>query len=78
MNFIEKDDSSDPIIWKFNKVTAHEGPINKNHPSWHSSSYNGMIEWENGEIMSEPLNVIAANDPVTCATIYADERKQPP
>ena len=29
-----------------------------------------MIEWENGEVTSEPLQVIAADDPVTCA-IYA-------
>jgi len=31
-----------------------------------------MIEWENGEITSEPLTIIAADDPVTCA-IYAKE-----
>jgi hypothetical protein len=29
-----------------------------------------MIEWENGEIITEPLAIIAADDPVTCA-IYA-------
>ena len=31
-----------------------------------------MVEWENGEITTEPLGVIAADDPVTCA-IYAKE-----
>ena len=31
-----------------------------------------MIEWENGETTSEPLTIIAAGDPVTCA-IYASE-----
>jgi hypothetical protein len=31
-----------------------------------------MIEWENGEITSEPLAVIAADDPVTCA-VYAKD-----
>jgi hypothetical protein len=31
-----------------------------------------MVEWENGEITTEPLSVIAADDPVTCA-IYAKE-----
>ena len=31
-----------------------------------------MIEWENGEITSKPLTIIAADDPVTCA-IYAKE-----
>ena len=29
-----------------------------------------MIEWETGEITSEPLKIIAADDPVTCA-IYS-------
>jgi hypothetical protein len=28
-----------------------------------------MLEWENGEIMSEPLVLIAADDPITCANI---------
>jgi hypothetical protein len=31
-----------------------------------------MIEWENGEITTEPLALIATDDPVTCA-IYARE-----
>jgi hypothetical protein len=31
-----------------------------------------MIEWENGEITQEPLRVIAADDPISCA-IYASE-----
>jgi hypothetical protein len=31
-----------------------------------------LVEWENGEISTEPLSVIAANDPVTCA-VYARE-----
>ena len=26
-----------------------------------------MVEWENEEISSEPLSVIAVDDPVTCA-----------
>jgi hypothetical protein len=29
-----------------------------------------MVEWETGEITTEPLNIIAADDPVTCA-LYA-------
>ena len=36
--------------------------------------HNVMIEWENGEITSEPLSIIGADDPVTCA-IYARENK---
>ena len=31
------------------------------------SKYNIMVEWETGEITEEPLSLIAADDPVTCA-----------
>jgi hypothetical protein len=31
-----------------------------------------LVKWENGEITTEPLLVIAADDPVTCA-VYARE-----
>jgi hypothetical protein len=31
-----------------------------------------LVEWENGEIRTEPLSVIAANESVTCA-VYARE-----
>lgn len=58
------------IIWKFKRITAHEGPLMPNHRNYKGSSYNVMVEWENGEITREPLSNIAADDPVTCA-IYA-------
>jgi hypothetical protein len=31
-----------------------------------------MLEWENGEKKPEPLDVVAKDDPITCA-IYAKE-----
>jgi hypothetical protein len=34
--------------------------------------FNVLVEWENGEITTEPLLVIAADNPVTCA-VYARE-----
>jgi hypothetical protein len=33
-----------------------------------------LVEWENGEITTEPLSVIAADDPITCA-VYAREHE---
>jgi hypothetical protein len=33
-----------------------------------------LVEWENGEITTEPLSVIAADDPMTCA-VYAREHE---
>jgi hypothetical protein len=51
---------------------GHQGPL-----LWHDKDYNGsrfniLVEWENGEIMTEPLLVIAADNPVTRA-LYARE-----
>jgi Reverse transcriptase (RNA-dependent DNA polymerase) len=60
----------DDVLWKFRRITSHQGPLKPNHPDYKGSTYNVMIEWETGEITSEPLQLIAADDPVTCA-IYA-------
>ena len=66
---LEQDLEGD-IVWKFKRITAHEGPLAPSHRNYKGSTYNVMVEWENGEITSEPLSIIAADDPVTCA-IYA-------
>jgi hypothetical protein len=42
------------------------------NPEYKGSRYNVLIEWENGEITSEPLNIFGKDDPVTCA-VYAHE-----
>ncbi len=72
LNYIEQQDDDGTRIWKFCRITAHEGPLKSSDPSYKGSKHNVMIEWENGEITSEPLTIIAADDPVTCA-IYAKE-----
>ena len=59
-----------PTVWKFHHIITHEGPLHQQHHSYKGSQWNVMIEWENGEITAEPLSIIAADDPVTCA-IYA-------
>jgi hypothetical protein len=51
-------------------MAAHEGPLHPNHNNWKRSTYNVMVEWEDSSITAEPLSIIAADDPVTCA-IYA-------
>jgi hypothetical protein len=72
MDFIEKNQENDAIVWQFRRIMGHQGPL-----LWHDKDYNGsrfniLVEWENGEITTEPLSVIAGNDPVTCA-VYARE-----
>jgi hypothetical protein len=72
MDFIEKNQENDAIVWQLRCIVGHQGPL-----LWHDKDYNGsrfnvLVEWENGEITTEPLSVIAANDPMTCAA-YARE-----
>jgi hypothetical protein len=71
LELICKDEESD-ITWKFCCIVSHQCPLDKNHLVYNSSQFNVMVERENGEINSEPLQVIASDDPVTCA-IYAKE-----
>jgi hypothetical protein len=71
LEYILRDDEN-PVVWKFRRITSHQGPLKPDHPDYNGSLYNVMVEWENGEITAEPLSIIAADDPVTCA-IYAKE-----
>jgi hypothetical protein len=65
-----KQDGENDTVWRFRWITGHQGPLTPKDKDWNGSSYNVLIEWENGEITTEPLAIIAADDPVTCP-IYA-------
>jgi hypothetical protein len=73
LSSLEKYGETD-TVWRFQRITGHQGPLTPKDKDWNGSSYNVMIEWENGEITTEPLAIIAADDPVTCA-IYARDNK---
>ena len=66
------DDEDELRVWKFKRISSHQGPLSDKDPNYKGSKYNVMIEWENGETTSEPLSILAVDDPVTCA-IYAKE-----
>ena len=72
INKQEEEAGEQAIVWKFKRVAAHQGPLRKGDPGYNGSKYNVLIEWEDGEQTYEPLDTIAADDPVTCA-IYAKE-----
>ena len=57
-------------LYKFRAITGHQGPLSPQDENYKGSKYNVMVEWETGEITEEPLSLIAADDPVTCA-VYA-------
>ena len=69
MDYLEKNESN-PIVWKFKRIVGHQGPLDPSSPDYQGSSYNVKIEWENGEVTYEPLAIIGADDPSSCA-IYA-------
>ena len=58
--------------YRFRAIIGHQGPLLASDPDWKGSKYNVQVEWETGEITFEPLSIIAADDPVTCAA-YAKE-----
>jgi hypothetical protein len=72
MDFIQKNEENDAIIWHFRQIVGDQGPLLCSDPNYKGSKFNVMVEWENGETTTEPLSVIATDNPVTCA-IYAKE-----
>lgn len=60
-------------VWKYKAIVDHQGPLSPSDADYKGCPYNVKVDWENGEMTYEPLNVIAADDPVTCA-IYAKEK----
>ena len=71
LDYLAKNDNND-VIWKFKRITSHQGPLSGKHPDYKGSIFNILIEWENGETTMEPLSIIAKDDPVTCA-MYAKD-----
>ena len=62
---------SDDLL-KFRVLIGHQGPLKPTDPNWKGCKYNVLVDWETGEKTYEPLSVLAADDPVTCA-MYAKE-----
>jgi hypothetical protein len=57
---------------KFRGIIAHQGPLKPTDQAYKGSQYNVLVDWEDGECTYEPLSILAADDPVTCA-IYAQK-----
>ena len=66
------DDHEVPSIPIFKAITGHEDPLPKSYSNCDGLPCNLRIEWENGKITNEPLNIIAADDPVSCAIYGGD------
>ena len=75
-NAQDHDMGMDQELYRFRAIIGHQGPLLASDPDWIGSKYNAQVEWETGEIIFEPLSIIAADDPVTCAA-YAKENDLP-
>ena len=67
---VEKDMSDQ--FYKFKCISAHQGLLTHRHPDFKGSRYNVRVEWEDESATYEPLTMIAADDPVSCA-MYVKE-----
>ena len=67
----DDNDSSDDLS-KFTALISHQGPLKTTGPNWKGCKYNVLVDWETGEKTYEPLSVLAAGAPVTCA-LFAKE-----
>ena len=66
VDFLTKDAES-LVSWKFQCIVLAQGPLKPGHKDCNGSSYNVMVEWSNGKLTTVPLDVLAADNPVTCA-----------
>ena len=65
-------DNDTEQLFKFRRISAHQGPLRSSDKDYKGSRYNVLIDWETGETTYEPLDLIASDDPVSCAE-YAKE-----
>ena len=68
VNHIEENDPKNE--WKFSSILGHHGPLSKDDNDYKGLRFNVLINWDSGPPTYEPLDLIAKDDPVTCA-IYA-------
>ena len=51
----------------FQDIIAHDGPLTSGSKNWKGSKWNVMVRWDDGSETWEPLNIMIAQDPITCA-----------
>ena len=55
--------------WMFKGITAHEGPLSPKDPNQNGSKYNVLVQWEDGSVTREPLDIFWKDDPVYLCVI---------
>jgi hypothetical protein len=60
------------VPYLFQSVIGHQGPLKKGDKEYNGSSYNVLVQWDDGSKTYEPLDIIFKDDPITLAK-YAQE-----
>ena len=58
--------------WAFKGIAGHQGPLKVGNPLYKGSSYNVLVQWEDGSQTYEPLTIMIKDDPITCARYAVD------
>jgi hypothetical protein len=62
------------ILWSFDRIITHQGPLSKRHPDYKGNPHNVVVAWSNRDQSLEPLHLIASDNPVSCA-LYARDNQ---
>ena len=64
--------NSQHILWQFEEIVSHQIQLSTDHKDYNGSTYNVKIWWFTGKITTEPLSVIAMDNPVVYALYVKD------
>ena len=73
LDHIKQQQDDDEKFWRFKSILNHKSPISQKSPEYKGSKVNLLIKWEDGSRTYEPLDIIAEDDPLSCA-LYAKEK----
>ena len=45
----KEQDAEQAIVWKFNRIAGHQGPLKKGDPTYNGSRFKALVEWKTGE-----------------------------
>ena len=60
-------------IHAYRDFVGHDGPLKSNDPKYNGSTWNLLVHWEDGTQSWEPLDILAKDDPVSCARYGRDK-----
>ena len=60
-------------VMTYSGILDHQGPLKRHDPRFKGSSYNVLVDWDDGSQTWEPINIIGKQDPGTVAHYTHDK-----